>query len=834
MRILGQGLKWGLVATVGLWVYQHTPPLPEPVSTSQNHAAHDDRLNRTRSAIVYQLDPHEWLSFDISSSGDLLFRLISNAETPAGVDDETAPWQYSLEYQLLSSANTILLEQEYHFRTRRTLYKNTEAADRPADASEEPALFYLGGPLQPTDSRAIQLLFHNHPNAARLRVRLKQLDAPLQGVVLRLYQRESIPEYKRTHGWARLNDRKKKVLARGNVYEHEWLTKAEQQQLLATQWNPMAPIGVTGHEAYRRNLYVLREKEGERVIDPVIPEGLLVRPVQNGIIAIPPGGGSLTLHITDLEQELGDKSPSESLLRWISDNDDEEEMVVTLDQPISTFQHDFKDSGLLEIISTRTLVLNARITTADGSDNDITPENIFLAAYSVAADQWLEFSIQHLSSFATPLRIDARSLQASDTPAKMSLSYRLLDDAGKLLADGQCQAEVSLSRYDSLLEQTDSPSTVSDPLRCYIRPSQAVARIQLSLNGAGLLTAYNRPADLIAETRVPEDYISYDPRRQRLPSWFRIRAKQHDQLQREARLKNLAIQKRPRQRDAEIQAGRYLWEDFQPQGDWVARHLLNPRDSRLPVREHSLSSIYREVPSDRTVTLDFAASDGLQMTHPSLIFTRQQASPEQIEIRVDGKLVMNPRIRGLRGEIPLPPMRSGTHKISIQAGQQSHWFISSTRGEGATYIKRLANRIGQQKLHFVYTKALVNEVLTGHFQVPAGSTQTRSLRLSLRARQRQLGNSSGEWTLTERRFLIAPDNSHSAIVLNSRRDRVDIGRRFFVPLQSDLPAGEYDVTIWLEDDGPEAYLSLYRLIPGLHQRQQLYRQQDFSTVAPET
>ena len=150
---------------------------------------------------------------------------------------------------------------------------------------------------------------------------------------------------------------------------------------------------------------------------------------------------------------------------------------------------------------------------------------------------------------------------------------------------------------------------------------------------------------------------------------------------------------------------------------------------------------------------------------------------------------------------------------------------------GAAYVRRLANRVGKRPLVFDYQKQQAEEVLTGQLQMPWGDARRHRLRVSIRGRRVDRAHADTAWTFSERRFLILPDTRRRVPVLNTRAAEVDLGRRFFVPLLSDLPSGNYCVSIWLEDDS-QGYLSLYRLTPGLHDTRQIFREQSMTTVQP--
>ena len=773
-----------------------------------------ERLKQASSAIVYRLRPDVWLDFELPATGEPFYRVLSNAEIRPGADERLAPWRYAIEYRLLDARGEVLETHVYHHRTR--ISRLAEEDGRPG----EPLAFYLDGDEIPADGRIMLVRALEFPGATRLQLRLHRAGPPVQGVVVRVYQRERIPDHKLVHGWNRIDENKKARLARGNVYGKEWLSPREQLALLRYRWVPLAPRGITGDDGIRRVLYQQEGAESVPHREAVLPEGLLVEPGHHGTLPVPPSGGELRFEVHRVEAGKG----GTLLLRWRGESDRSRfERRVALADLEAGRRLSLPGAGLLDIASDRAVVLRAELRLADGGTLDITPATAFLRAWRAAPDQWVDFRITHLGKRRTPLRIDYRALLTSADSQALELRYRLLDARGRSIWENSCRGEAVASLYDRLYEERPPYTGVSDALHCYLHVSPRVARVRVELSAPGLVHAYTVPPDLVTRQTLPRDRYSYDPEGLRLPAWYGIAPADKQRLIRELRLERLVWQHRPPEDDPELLAGRYLWEEFHPRGNWRARHLLNPRDTLLPLPDDALGAVYHELGEGETkVTL--VAEPGRRGVRARLIWLRERGEPLRVRILLDGRPLLERTLRGRRGEFRLPEVPAGPHRLRIEASQPVRWFMNRLRSDGPTWVRRLAVRVDRRPQTFVYRKRQREEVLTGQLQLPWEHRDPVRLRVRIEGPRRRGVIGSDGWSLTDREFLIHPDRSARIPVLGSRKETVDKGQRFHIPLRSDLAAGEYRVRVWLEEAQGHAYLSLYRLTPGLHERRRLFRE----------
>ena len=813
MRLLGRLIILLLLLAALYPALRYVPavPLPNPQPLAQ-----DERLQQASAAIVYRLQRDEWLTFELPASGEPFYRVLTNADVPKTADETTAPWGYAIEYRLLDEADTVLENRSYFHRTR-----VSHSVDENGQPGEVPG-FYLEGDDNPADGRVMLLRTDEYPAAVRIQLRLYRTAAPIEGAMVRLYQRERIPDHKLTHRWNRINENRKTRLSRGNVYGKEWLTAHEQQALLRYRWVPLAPRGITGDDELRRVLYVLGDGDSVQPSQSVLPEGLLVEPGHNGTLPVPLHGGSLHLALHRIDKPEG----GTLVFRWQGESDRSrfERRISFADIEAGHTLALPDAAGLLDISSNQSVIITAELAQPDGTSLDITPDTAFLRSYRAGPQQWVDYPVLHLGKRRTPLRIDFRRLMMQPGNAALTLTYQLLNSNGENTFEGHCQGETISSLYDRLYGETDAFTLVSDSLHCYLHVAANIDTVRVRLSAPGLVAGYSVPPDLVTRVRVPEDYYSYDPEQQRLPGWYGIAPANEEQLIRNLRMQRLVWQQRPDEDDPEVLAGRYLWEEFHPRGNWRARYLLNPRDDQLPLPDRALKAVFHELSDGETVSATLVAEPGKRSVRPRLSFLRDTGEALAVKIFVDDRPLLAREIRGRRGELRLPEIPAGEHRLRIVSSTPVRWFINQVRTDSPTWIKRLAVRIDKHPQSFIYRKQQRDEMLTGHLQVPWGRQTPMRLRVRISGPRRAGIIASDGWTLSDRSFLVDPDNSEEIPVLNSRSETVDKGQRIYIPLRSDLAAGDYRISVWLDDTDAQAYLSLYRLTPGLHERRQMFRE----------
>jgi hypothetical protein len=103
------------------------------------------------------------------------------------------------------------------------------------------------------------------------------------------------------------------------------------------------------------------------------------------------------------------------------------------------------------------------------------------------------------------------------------------------------------------------------------------------------------------------------------------------------------------------------------------------------------------------------------------------------------------------------------------------------------------------------------DVLSGELYLP--SPTRVSLQVTVSGKHLRAQGPQREWTFHERLFELKPEIKEPIPVLDSAMPPLAGRQRFFLPLGSDLPAGNYRLNFVLEG-AAEGYLTLYRLTAG--------------------
>jgi hypothetical protein len=810
MRMIGYlfviGLLLLLAAGPGQWAWQGLD--------RQELAAYlSGQLEGAQPSNTHLQRGDNWLEFQLSGNGSSV-HVVSNARVQhAQVSDNDTVWWYAFHYQLLDSDGELLREGEYHHRTHVTRYRE------PRQGRMVTRTFLLDPRYVPTDGRRMVLPFLTADRPARLRLHVSHTDPALLDVMFRVYEKETVAARKLDHRWQRLNEAGKQVLARGSVYGPDHLRSSEQQNLLRSRWRPLGPGGVKGNDYLTRKVYVQRSTPGEQVDDAVLPSGLYVDVNTNGIIPLPQGGGRIRLQWTPTTALAGTAADEQILLHWYGRNlGQRSQTSVPLADPQGWLAADFGE-GLLEVVSRHPVVIHAFL---DGNETmpEITPEATRLRAYLPDESLSLVYKVDHVGDQLTPLRIDVRTILTAADTLQQPIHFEILDAAGKPLAAGDLHQDATPSRYDRLV--TIEPGVrLSEPARNYFNLPAAAAELRINTTGSALITAYTRPADLMRELRYPEDLVYAQLNEQdglRQPAWFVLQPANERELLASLHTQNLLLQNRPPVDDPRLLAGQYSWEDYQPDGEWRGRHLLLPREGGLPLRDLSRGAVYGELPANRETTVELRDFTGHRELRPTLIFQREQEQPAVLEVLLDGNPWHETRITGRSGQLLLPIIPAGKHRVLIQGPDTARWFMNYLDVEGASYVRRLATQVGPDGLEFRYHKqTAAAEVLTGQLYQRQGNERMR-LHVEVEHETGPQLKPLVDWTFVQRIYDLHTADATRVAVLNTDSRTVDSGRRFFVRLGTDLPPGNYRIRIRAEQDA-EAYLALYRLLPG----QQLVR-----------
>jgi len=778
-------------------------------------------LDAAFTSIGYVLDRERWTRFPVNPALQTI-KVLSNATIPIQASSETADveWAYAIEFQFLDAKGDVIRDHVNYYRSRVTWYQDERFAE-PVTSS-----FYVDPAIQPTDGRMSMISLRGLSAARSVRVRVATMDPGIRDLVLRLYEPEQVPQHKLAVTWNHLSVEQKRALAKGNVYDYDLLSEVERKNLVRRHWVGIGPVGVAGQHYVTRKIYTFRKIQGEALAPPVAPFGVYVSSSRHGVIPVPAQGGRLRLVFSAVNEWRSHDKP-QVLLRWTDPGGRvSREYTVPWLAMQTVFEQHF-DGGTIEIISPREGAVRSYLLQEDGSPQEITPEYPYLAVY-MASRIAVEYGVNHVEGAPTVMRFDLRSVRLQGAPVACDgADYALLDGEGKVIRHGRMTVSVEPSLYDMMTGRW-SDSLVSDPIRHYLWLPANVHRVRFSSVCPISVNAYDRPHGFIWTTQVPDDYKTAKrlDLRKRIPGWFSVRPMNLKELLVHNRIPLVQVQIHPRQQQdiEQLMAGIYHWQDYLPQNRQRARWLLVPRESPLPPRKQSLAGFYMRLAGGDVRTIHMDSETGSM--RPNLIFMRSEGRAEHIRLWLDDHLYYETDIAGRLGELRLPRMQAGTHRIRLQASADTQVYISYADAIEGVYIKRMVHPLGRQSLRFVVDKRPEehNKVLSARLFMPVGLQQPTKVRVSIHGVQRHLLDELAGWTFTERMFVLhAPQNSDRVPVLGKAGQYMNVGQSFFIPLRDDLPPGSYTVEFSVEGE-QAGYIALTNVVPGQYEDRQIIQE----------
>ena len=812
MRLLGRGLMVALLLMVAGWVFISEGFSETVGQWLDGNRVDSERLDQAQRSMAYVLDRERWVEFPLSGHGEVI-KVLSNASLPKGLaGDPEHIWSYALEYQVIGAQHAMLDEWTYHHRTRVSYYRDNTTG------KHTPRHFFYGLEQFPANAAVMRINLNEMDGPVALRMRLAEADPGIGDVIVRVYQPNPTPKHRMATTWQRLSVAKREFMARGNVFGPEMLRDHEIRNLLRNRRQPVGPRGVRGEDYEDRVIYSLGFEEDDLVDDyrdDIVPAGLFVDHWLRATLPIPESGARVALAFTP----VGDRSlAGEAVwLRWHGRGPGQRsQRRVRLNATDNTVE-EFYDGGLLEIVAEHPLTFQAQLITPQNEEREGDgPFN--LRAYIAGYETAVEYAIDHVAGVATPFRVDLRAFSAlpdqPPQPPAHSVRYHLLSSEGEVVKQGRLLVEPQWSLYDRFRGDITA-RRLTDAARFYFDLPPSVATVRFYTDDAPvLINAYTRPAKLARRVRLPEDNYPDASDDQRQPAWFLVRPAHEVQLIADNRSVLLELHRRPPQDDLDILAGRYDWQGFEPEGGWLARHVLTPRDPETVLRDEALGSTFREVSSAGVNVLELRDLPAVSQVRPRVLFMRDDERPMTVTMTLDGTPVVHQQVAGRRGEIALPSIDVGAHRFSIAAGDaQARWLINHAGAGERAYLKRLAHRIPRQGLTYLIEKKTAEEVLSARFFASQDDARRARLRITLEAPQsRGIGPFRG-WTFTSRLNDVRVDDSAPVVVWNTRGDVVSAGQSIFVPLADDLPPGMYRIRVELDGD-VSGYFSLYQLMPG--------------------
>lgn len=788
-------------------------------------------------SIAYVLAPNRWMEFEIPPGRSLL-RVVSNVN----LSSKLAPlprdeFPYVVKYELVDAKGSILMARSHQSRTRSTRHRDAagQAAgglDAPDSAggtggvagappAARPALsagsgqqahtpaFYVGLPLVPADARTVLVRIDDLPApVTRLRISIEPQSPHIADAVVRLYVQERVPAHRLRAAWSRMSPAERERLARQSVYSAELLSEEERRELLSERWAPLAPVGIEGESYTKRQLY-LRRSTGQPVEDAPAPAGLPAGPEFSAMVPLPEQGAVIRLTCVPTGPEPGQHSVE---LLWYG-HGATKRTSAKLDYPAAGLVVTRRfEGGTLEVRPTRRSVVRAFREEGAG-DGEITPQPTYLRTARAGPGEPLEFEPFHAGSGELPWRLDVRMLlpaAGSVTPA--AVRSELVDANGRVVAAAAASTSAVPSRLDRPFGLREE-KRVSDAVKTFFRLPANVARVRVTADRPVLVTCYNRPADMRMRVAVPEDAFDFDSDRPEMRAWFPVAPRGLEELAASGRVQTLLLQPRPPPTPPAPDPALRSWEQFKPVGASRRRTFMSPRDPAEPLPPSASPSVGFPITPGVEATAVIAPFEGRRLVPPRLTYFGVKPG-QSLRVSVDGRETLLARFGAASGQLALPGIPPGRHRIRVVTGPARMFLNHVEPGPGVTHVQRAADELPATGLTYEIQKHSPElEMFSVRYFAPAGRPERVQLDLTLTPlAARGAPGKNASWTFTRRTYDVRPGGGEAMPSMGFGDVRVDQGQWFVVPLMPDLPAGTYRMQVKPQGD-PGGFLAVSAVRP---------------------
>jgi hypothetical protein len=762
---------------------------------------------------AYALDSERWTRFPFSAPARQV-RLVTNADVPPDALEEAESWRYGVQYRIADIRGRALREGVLHLTAQLPHFGDPQTGDA------VPAAIYAAGSDLPTSSRVSLLDIGGETGAHEIQLRAAGLEDGVRGVSARVYERRPFREGRTEVAWQRLSPGDRERLARASVYPAALLGIQERARLLRNAWFPVGPSGVEGVDYRLRTLLTLGETfEGERLLPDQEPSGLPIDRERRLTVQLPEAGGRVRVEIHRREP-----GPVALDIGWFGRGIEARDMRRYRLGSEDHLVEDAFEGGLIELSAEAPVNVRVLLLGQEAAERDLTAEVGRMRLYELGGG--LSFPVPALASGDAAFRLALRCA-CFDTEGRLlagapAIEYAVIGTDGAAMGRGEIVLDPEVSAHDRLTDAPDLPLTVVRDVFFSLPPG--AAELVLSSTDPVLAAAYNRPAGLPRRFHVPEDYHAGEPDAERRQTWFPVRPREWQARLAEGRAPVVVAPQPPPEDDPEILAGIYEWEQFFPEGDWLARDLLLPRSSERMPRAEALAVSYVELPPGPPLRLSFASATLGAEVEPQLVYLREEAAPVDLRVRIDGETVLETTLTARRGTLALPRLQGGKHEVTVEASGPVSVLVNQVEDAPTAFLRRRALRIGPGEIAFeIEKRAEEDELLVLHAFPQSGELSRQELRVVVEGVDRDIGPFAG-WTLSHREYNLRLGPEAGDIPVLGRDDAfVGPERSMLVPLSQDLPPGNYRLRLHL-DAGPDFYLVLSRTVSGVAPRRALVQE----------
>ncbi len=777
-------------------------------------------IGRAQGRLLFVLDDSRWTVFKLSSRHGHV-KIVTNAACQRSESLLTrVDIPYSIEYFAVDADGEATEVKEYWFRSRVKQVK--------LHGGEEMMLggFFLDRNVVPTAGRIAVLDLSETPSeAVELHVRMGARDSGVVDVGCRVFCEEILPEAKRAVRWERMSRDARERVERTSVYSLDLLTDEEKSRIAGRQWAAIGPIGVKGEDYTARRLYVVRQREGEVVATEIERQGVWVDADLDATMTVPEGGARVRLDVTPTVV-ASRREPIALELSWWGRRASEDGRFETSIAPSGGAVVRQLPGGTLRVRCVERVLVHWSIW-SDGRWENVENEPARGRTYVLDRDDAIRYALRYgpQPKSATASRrvgmrwrlrilVDSTEVSGHGEELDAAVEYELVDAEGQVVGQGSFELRERRSRQD-FAAGVSGRTGISKPVDRYLAvPENAVEARLWSARGAVVVAATTGlPADEVV-TRVPDDHYRPHPGDLGSRWWLPVWPANRHELFETGRSLLVLTQRAPTERDPRIVSGDYRVLQVEAVGDAVGRYLLVPRAQELGAGEPT-GREFVELPTNRVVDVEVFAREPERP--PRVVLVRQGGSDAVIVGRliVDGEVASQLRLRGDSAAVTIGTIAPGAHAVEIDMDGSARVFLEGAIvSEAPVWRRRFATRTRDGVVAYRYRKSSAEPVsLLAKVFLPAAADGMCSVCVRIRGPEPECDGLMTGWTFLRRRYELRADAAPTVLVTGDSGCLLREARRFAIPLSSDLPAGEYEIELRLEDSA-EAYALLQEVVLG--------------------
>lgn len=821
MRRYGRILVW--LAFLGVFLRVSIPVISAEIQQWllwKKIADPNTLFDKAVNSLVYPIKPGQWLVFSVPEESRQL-RIITNAHIKRGDSLRVNPnWAYAIRYEMLDTDNNVVSTGLYHQYSQVTGYRD----DKGKLVYNN---FYANKAVVPLDGRVMLFSLQGMKRIAVLKLKLEPVHPDINEAAVRVYVPVRIAEQQLATEWLRMKQSQRENLAKNSIYPASLLSPEEKKNLVKNQWQPLGPMGIAKKNYQMQILYTINDIGSAPTY--TLATGLQADAAHDAVIPLPEGGGEVELSFKSLDG-ASLVQPLVVDLEWFGRTRQEHWRKKTDWSPgMETLKYSLS-GGLLVIRPSLPVIVSVMLSTVKEPKHDIS--DVLLSIKSYRAAIGVDFDVLHYRDQPAAVRIDARKiLEPSVTSGAGKLRYQALNEAGLTIVEGALAAPVQASRYDRIASITDVLN-VTDPVSYYLNLPADVVRLRFGAEDpAMLVSVYNQPFGFTKKQMIPEDLYQArsafkEPSDKQL-SWFPLPAANDQELYEQKGVQWISGQYRPPEEKPDVMASDYLWQDFMPQPIVPAYYILTDYADANP-RPEALPNVYCEITPNRAVPVSISAAHRLQTVAPELVYLRDSVEPFKFDLDLDGRPALMAEAIGKQGVYRLPEIPVAKHRLRLKSSGGGQWLMNyqSVCAGKRALKKRVFKLEADTPVEFTVKHGLEDDVFTARFFTLAGNDGRSQIKIDIspETAAERTGNALAEnWTYTRRVYDIRPPENGLTPVMYDQKQSMNAGEQFVIPVNRDLPEGNYRIRAALAGGSP-GMIILSQIKPGSHEQRRFYRE----------